>query len=157
MPAASDSPAHGVLISQSGECKVVTSLMTDVLSGHFLHICHKKKTSSCKAASLQGGLIESTIINRRSVLTEPPLLVASLNTKTLIMFQKENKSINSGKRLHKEAYLLFFLLSRSRKDMQLKIMGRVHVKGQLIIGLFADPVVNRFVIIVWSVSNIQYN
>lgn len=35
---------EGALISQSGECKVVTSLMTDSLSGHFLHICHTKSS-----------------------------------------------------------------------------------------------------------------
>lgn len=43
MPAASDSPAQRLLISQSGECKVVTSLMTDSLSEHFQHICHTKR------------------------------------------------------------------------------------------------------------------
>lgn len=39
---ASDGPAQAELISQSGECKVVTSLMTDSLSGHFLpYLSHK--------------------------------------------------------------------------------------------------------------------
>lgn len=35
-PAANDSSADCALISQRGECKVVTALRSELLSGHFL-------------------------------------------------------------------------------------------------------------------------
>lgn len=54
--AASDSPARRALISQSGVCTVMTSLMTDLLSGCFLHVCQTKRQVSAERSGLQGGL-----------------------------------------------------------------------------------------------------
>lgn len=88
--AASDSPARGPLISQSGECNGMTSLMTDSLNGYFLHICHTKRQVPAWPSGLQGGLIESYVMICRNVSTNTLLLLVSMNAQSLITLQQGN-------------------------------------------------------------------
>lgn len=89
---ASDGPARDAPINLSGECKVMTSLMTDLLSGHFLRICPTKRQVPAQPSRLKGGLIEPYVTICRNVLTNTLLLLllllAILNAQSLMTLQR---------------------------------------------------------------------